>query len=243
VTIPSPPTTGNFVQVSFTPPPPARVATSPSTDVAPASLPQGQDLTTNNGLTYPPISQYDPNQYSEFKLPDAVAQAGEAAIFAMIARGADKDRASDYLIDKFLVGNVPTWTAPLDGKVTFSDGAGNSVNPTGHAGFPVVAGAPDFGLLLKSGPVMIGGGGQPAHWLLATQMTADGKGIVANDPASGKQVVLGYDATTKTVGGVTGVFDTGSNKFVSFAEASASTPSLSGLQGIVAATFIAVVVK
>jgi hypothetical protein len=28
------------------------------------------------------------------------------------------------------------------------------------------------------------------HWLLATQMTADGKGIVANDPVSGKQIVL-----------------------------------------------------
>jgi hypothetical protein len=78
---------------------------------------------------------------------------------------------------------------------------------------------------------------------LATQLTSDGKGIVANDPASGKQVVLNYDAATKTVGGVTGVFDANSNKFVPFAEASAGTPALAGLQGFAPANFLAVSTK
>ena len=60
---------------------------------------------------------------------------------------------------------------------------------------------------------MIGDGGQPAHWLLATQMSADGNGIVANDPAIGKQFMLNYNASTKTVGGITGEFDADSHKF------------------------------
>jgi hypothetical protein len=90
---------------------------------------------------------------------------------------------------------------------------------------------------------MISNGATPAHWLLATQLTSDGKGIVANDPASGKQVVLNYDAATKTVGGVTSVFDANSNKFVPFAEASAGTPSLAGMQGFVPSTFLAVAPK
>ena len=83
----------------------------------------------------------------------------------------------------------------------------------------------------------------PAHWLLATQLTADGKGIVANDPASGKQIVLFYDASTKVVGGVTGVFDANTNKFVPFATASTDAPTLSGLQSFVPATFLAVTPK
>ena len=127
--------------------------------------------------------------------------------------------------------------------MTFSDGAGNNVDPNGNGGFPIVAGTTDFGQMLKTGPVMISGGGDPAHWLLATQMTPDGKGIVANDPATGKQVLLAYDPATKTVGGVTGVFDANNKKFVSFADASASTPNLASLQGFVPSTFLAVTSK
>jgi hypothetical protein len=67
----------------------------------PAALPAGQDLATNNGLTYSPISQYDPNQYSQFKTSDWAAQAGVAAIFAMIARGVDREHAADVFIDGF----------------------------------------------------------------------------------------------------------------------------------------------
>ncbi len=101
--------------------------------------------------------------------------------------------------------------------------------------------------MLKTGPVMISDGGQPAHWLLATQMTADGKGIVANDPTTGKQVVLGYDTSTKTVGGVTGIYDAKTKGFVSLAAAAGDISAGSGgsavLQGFVPSTFIAVIVK
>jgi hypothetical protein len=131
--------------------------------------------------------------------------------------------------------------------VAFSDGAGNTVDPTGNAGFPIVAGTTDFSQMLKTGPVMISDGGQPAHWLLATQMTADGKGIVANDPATGKQVVPSYDPSTRSAGGVTGVFDPKTKGFVSLADASGDVPAGSGglaaLQGFVPSSFIAVTVK
>jgi hypothetical protein len=197
-------------------------------------------------MTFLPISQYDANQYSQFALPGYADQAGLSAVFTMIARGVDQQRASDYLIDTFWNGTAGAWNAGdpgLSAKVTFSDGLGNTVVPNGHAGFPVVAGSTDFAAMLKSGPVMISGGGTPAHWLLATQMTTDGKGIVANDPVTGKQVLLTYDPVTKAVGGVTGMFDPASNKFVSFAEASTATPALVGLQSFVPATFLAVSAK
>lgn len=90
---------------------------------------------------------------------------------------------------------------------------------------------------------MISDGATSAHWLLATQLTADGKGIVANDPASGKQIVLNYDAATKAVGGVTSLFDANSNKFVPFAEAGAGTPALTGLQSFVPSAFLAITTK
>ena len=86
-----------------------------------------------------------------------------------------------------------------------------------------------------------------AHWLLATQMTADGKDIVADDPSTGKQVVLSYDASTKTVGGVTGIYDAKTKGFVSLADASGDLPAGSGgsaaLLGFVPSSFIAVTVK
>ena len=234
------------VTVSFTPPAPAvRLSNTPSSDVAPAALPAGQNLATNNGLTYPPISQFDPNQYSQFKTADWATQAGEAAIFVMIARAVDQEHAADAFIDGFWSGTAAAWTPPqfFAGKVTFLDAIGTSVSPAGNAGSQITAGTTDFGQLLKNGPVMISNGATPAHWLLATQLTPDGKGIVANDPASGKQVVLNYDAATKTVGGVTSVFDTNSNKFVPFVEASAGTPALAGMQSFVPLTFLAVTTK
>jgi hypothetical protein len=131
-------------------------------------------------------------------------------------------------------------------KVTFSDGAGNTVAPTGHPGFPIAAGKTDFVQLLKAGPVMVGDGQNPAHWMLATQMTADGKGIVANDPVSSKQIVLSYHPATNTVGGVTGVLDSDKKTFVSLANALANPSAdahLSTLQSFVPAGFLAVTVK
>jgi hypothetical protein len=196
-----------------------------------------------------PIGQFDANQYSQFKLPDYAGQAGEAAVFAMIARGVDAEHASDDLIDTFWNGTSAAWpsaNATLSGRVTFSDGAGTVVASTGNPGFPIVAGKTDLAQMLKIGPVMIGDSENPVHWMLATQLTADGKGVVANDPATGKQVVLGYDTATKTVGGVTGIFDSDKKTFVSLASAVA-TPSadahLSTLQSFVPATFLAVTVK
>jgi len=40
------------------------------------------------------------------------------------------------------------------------------VDPLNNPGFPIETGKTDLGLLLKSGPVMISDGEQPAHWLL-----------------------------------------------------------------------------
>ena len=230
------------VSVSFTQP--VSVANNPppadDTNIVTAAIPDESKLAVNNGLTFQPISQFDPNQYTQFILPAYAGQAGEAAIFAMIARAEDQEDAADYLINTFWNGAAGAWNsavATLAGKVTFSNGAGNTFDPSGNAGFPIVPGSTDFGQMLKNGPVMIGDGGQPAHWLLATQMTADGDGIVANDPAIGKQVVLTYDAITKTVGGVTGIFDAKTKGFVSLAAAGGDLPvgsgGAAGLQGFV----------
>lgn len=238
------PTSGPLT-ISFTPP--ARTASNPNGgNVAPAAISSGSALFNNNGLAYQSIGQFDPNQYSNSRVPDYAAQAGEATIFASIARVADPEHGADYLIDTFWNGTSGAWTPPKTAqleKLTFSDGAGNELDPTGNVGFPIISGSTDFAQLLTTGPVMISDRGQPAHWLLATQMTADGKGIVANDPASAKQVVLSYDVSTKSVGGITSAFDASSNKFVSFAEASASTPALVGLQRFVPAHFLAVSTK
>lgn len=51
-------------------------------------------------------------------------------------------------------------------------------------------------------------------WLLALEVTADGKGILANDPITGQQVVLVFDPTTKKVGRVTGIIDPATKKLV-----------------------------
>ena len=244
--------TSGPINISFTPPRNTATSTQPGSlnDVVTGALPDGVALATNSGHTYLPISQFDPNQYSQFKLPGYEGQAGEAAVFTMIARGADSQHASDDMIDTFWNGTAGTWNTAnpiLGSKVTFSDGAGNTVVPGEFPGFPIVPGTTNVSEMLRNGPVLISDGGQPAHWLLATQMTADGKGIVANDPSTGKQVVLSYDPGTKTVGGVTGVFDPKTKAFISIADASATalphSSNLSALQGFVPENFIAVTVK
>jgi hypothetical protein len=101
--------------------------------------------------------------------------------------------------------------------VRFSDGNGRSRTPAGNNGFAFKNGATDIASLLQHGPVMLGGApsaGKPpaAPWLLAIKLTDGGKGIVANDPLSGDQVVLAYDPATKTVGGVTAVTDPKTHK-------------------------------
>ena len=58
-------------------------------------------------------------------------------------------------------------------------------------------------------------------WMLATGFTADGSGILANDAASGRTVVLSYDRASNTLGGVTGVLDSRTNAIVPLADAEA----------------------
>ena len=86
-------------------------------------------------------------------------------------------------------------------------------------------------------------GGDPAHWLLATQVSANGKGIVADDPATGKLIMLSYDPATKSVGGVTGVFDAKSKSFTPLADAAAGEQRISDLQGFTPTNYLSVTIK
>jgi hypothetical protein len=220
--------------------------------VTPAALTDGVAPATNHGLVYLPISQFDPNQYSDFKLPDFADRASEATVFTMIARAVAADRASDYLIDVFWDGSAGTWTAARatpPANVVFSDSA-NTVVAAGNAGFPIAAGSTDLAAMLRNGPVMIGDGAQPTHWLLATQMTPDREGIVANDTVTGKQIVLGYDAAARTIGAVTAVYDAKAKSFIPLADAISSSAAdalnaqrLADLKDFGAVRYVAVAVK
>jgi hypothetical protein len=178
--------------------------------------------TGNNGLTYPPISQFDPKQYLGGTLPGYQNDDGEAAVFAMLARGADRNTGNGPFIDSFWIPEPAgsDWPgADLQDmrKITFSNGAGQDAGPSDRNALKIVAGMTDFAALLMHGPVMIGSGGPPPNamtWLLATQLTVYGDGIVANDPATGGQVILSYDPESKTIGGIESVFDPKSNGFV-----------------------------
>jgi hypothetical protein len=64
---------------------------------------------------------------------------------------------------------------------------------------------------------------------------------------TGGLVELAWDPATKTVGGITGVFDAGTNRFVPVADAQNDIPAndangLSGLQSFVPSNFFAVTV-
>ena len=251
VNIPSPNTGNNLFHVSFTPNGPS-TANNQTNNANPASLPPGDKFTHNNGFDFQPISQYDANQYSDFKLPDYDNDDGEAAIFTILARAASPGHGGDYMINNFWNGTGATWPGAgninLSDKVTFSDGAGHDATPSdGTDAFPIVPGKTDFAQLLKSGPVMIGGpaGQTPTQWLLATGLTPDGKDIVCDDPVTGKLIELAYDPTTETVGGIAGVFDPKSKGFVSLADAGGDVPAgagggLAALQSFVPSTYYAV---
>ncbi len=245
------PTPGLF-HVSFTPNGPNTASNDQGSNANPASLESGDAYSHNNGFDYQPISQYDGNQYSDFTLPDYSNNAGEATIFTIIARAIAREHAADYMIDGFWNGTDSTWPGAghisLLDKAIFSDGDGHDAVPDGN-GFPIVPGTTSFAALLKNGPVMIGGpaGQTPAQWLLATGMTPDGKDIICDDPETGGLVELSYDPTTKTIGGITGVFDTKINSFVSLADAGNDIPAndasgLAGLQSFLPGTYYAVTV-
>ncbi len=246
--------TPNFglIHVSLTPNGP-NTANNQNNDVNPASLPPGDAFSHNNGFDFQPISQYDANQYSDFKAPDYDDDDSEATIFTILARAASPGHGGDYMIDNFWNGTGDTWPGAghinLLDKVTFSDGTGHDVTPTNDDAFPIMPGKTDFAALLKNGPVMIGGpaGQTPAQWLLATGLTPDGKDIVCDDPISGTVVELAYNPATDTVGGIASIFDANSKGFVSLADAGNDIPAgtaggLAALQSFTPSTYYAVTV-
>ena len=217
-----------------------------------AALPPGAPFTRNNGLDFLPISQYDANQYSQFKLPDYDDKDGAATIFTIIARAIAHDHAADFMIDGFWNGTTSDWNGaegknPLAVKVTYSDGAGHDVAPVDADAFPLLPGKTDLAQLLKTGPVMLGGapGQTPAEWLLALNLAPDGKGIICDDPLTGKLVEIAYDQTTETLGSITGIFDAKTKGFVALADASGEIPpaavsAIATLQKFVPSTYFAV---
>ena len=174
-----------------------------------------QNIATGSGASslFLPISQYDKTQYTNGTLPGFAPQAGVAAVLTMIARAEENNRKAPT-IDALWHDGAGAWPSNDNvlKNVSFSDGHGHTRTPDGNNGFAFKDGATDIASLLQHGPVALGGaasGGQPAAtpWLLALKLTADGKGIVANDPLTGDQVILAYNPATKTVGGVTAVID------------------------------------
>lgn len=157
------------------------------------------------------------------------------------------------MIDGFWNGSDNTWPSPghvnLLDKAIYSDGAGHNATPTNDPAFPIVPGKTDFTALLKNGPVMIGGapGQTPAEWLLAIGLAPDGKGIICDDPITGKLVELAYNAATETLGGISGIYDPKSKGFVALAGAGGDIPpgalnGLATLQGFAPSTYFAVAI-
>ncbi len=224
---------GGPIHIAFTPNAPVnRNIASNQANVYPSALPGGQAFTHNHGLDFEPISQYDANQYSKFKLPDYDDRDGLSTIFTIVARALSHGHASDYLIDNFWNGADPTWPAGknlklLEKAVSFTDGAGHVGTPITGPAFPIVAGQTDFAALLKNGPVMLVGptSQKPGEWLLALGLTADGKDIVGDDPITGKLVELSYDSSTHALGGVTEIFDPKTKAFVPLADNNVLTPN------------------
>ena len=144
----------------------------------------------------------------------------------------------------------------LKPKVTFSDGAGHELVPADVNALPIVVGTTDLGALLGSGPLMLGsaapqGGGAP-QWMLAIRLTDDGNGIIANDPATGRQVVLAYDPNTRTVGAVTSVFNPATRAWTPIADAASvklagdttvPADAFTALQSFVPTSFLAVMIN
>ena len=184
--------------------------------------PASQNIAPGTGpdSLYPPISQFDKSQYSNDTLPDFAPQAGEATVLTMIARAEEHSRQSPK-IDALWQAGAAGWPSNDNvlKNVRFTDGNDQSRTPAGNNGFAFTEGTTDIAALLQHGPVMLDGAksaeqAAPTPWLLAIKMTADGKGIIANDPLTGDQVVLTYDPATKTVGGVTAVIDPKTHKAV-----------------------------
>lgn len=178
-------------------------------------------------LSYLPISQFDAREYAGGALPGFEERASEATVLTMIARALAGERANTLFIDNFWDARANDNTgaaefALIAQRVRFSNGQDKKVDPEKAEPFPL-AGA-DPAKLLQGGPLMISGrtgNNGTQTWMLAIRMTDDGKGIVANDPLTGKQVILAYDPDTKTIGGVTSVLDPKTNAFIAIKDAEA----------------------
>jgi MBG domain (YGX type) len=200
----------------------ARVAATPGGDLT-GSI--GDALKSADGNIYLPISQYDAHQYGGATLPGYQDRAGAAAVFTMLARGlmhaVDGIPTIDNLFDAakgIADWNGVGWSNPAVAKGTLSDGAGHAATP--DAPFPLQAGKTDLGALLAKGPVLIGSapdGNGNVSWLLAIAIS--GQGIVANDPITGQRVLLAYNAETRTVGGIGGVYDAQAKKWLGLGDA------------------------
>jgi filamentous hemagglutinin family protein len=171
-----------------------------------------QAFKSADGFVYKPLSQYDAAQYSGKTLPGFESQAGEAAIFTMLLRGAlglpDMPKIDNlYEPGTGLQWRGANWENPLADKVRVSDGTDHTAAP--GESFPIRSGTTDLAVLLSKGPLILTGppntpNAAPAS-LLAVTMSEEG--IVANDPGTGLQVLLDYNSKTKTLGSILSVFD------------------------------------
>ncbi|SSW91241.1 MULTISPECIES: YDG domain-containing protein, partial [Rhodopseudomonas] len=169
------------------------------------------------GTLFKPISQFDNQQYSKAELPGFAPEAAEATVLTMIAR-AETNNQQAFKIDALWGDGTASWSRldhPDVRAVSFTDGKGAERVPGGGNAFAFVAGQTEVAALLRKGPVVLQGGkteGVATPWLLVLGLTADGKGLLANDPMTGQQVILAFDSATKSVGGVTAVINPADNK-------------------------------
>ena len=235
---PSGPTTqGGTTTISFQPSQPGPVTigtprtsapTAPTT-VANVNPPDSVVTGTLNAnqrvLTYLPISQFEAREYTNSALPGYEDRTGEATVLTMIARALAGERANTLFIDNFwsTTANNNAGATEFDliaQRVTFSNGQGKTIDPEKANPFGLQDNDP--AKLLQSGPLMIvstAPNGQ--SWMLALRLTEDGKGIIANDPSTGRQVTLAYDPETKAIGGVKSVLDPKTNAWIAIDNADA----------------------
>jgi hypothetical protein len=184
---------------------------NPDDDIVTGSI-TPQAFKSADGIIYKPLSQYDAAQYTDKTLPGFESQAGEAAIFTMLLRGAlglpDTPKI-DNLFEpgKGFLWRGANWENPLTDKVRVSDGADHTGAP--GESYPIQPGTTDFAALLGMGPIILTGhpnapNAAPFSLLGVTRLE---EGIVANDPGTGLQVLLNYNSETKTLGSIVSVFD------------------------------------
>jgi filamentous hemagglutinin family protein len=238
--------TGSITPLTATP---GRVANAPSPASPPTQTAANQnaddDIVTGSigpqaiksadGFIYPPLSQYDAAQYTGNKLPGYEGQAGEATIAAMLLRGTQRSSDTpkiDQLFEpgKGLQWKGVNWENPVAEKVGFSDGADRAGAP--GESFPIQAGTTDLAALLGKGVLILTASAKEpttaSFSLLGIAISA--QGVVANDPSTGQQVLLGYDAQTKTLGAVTSVRDAKTGTWTRLADVKPADGGLSQAQ-------------